>query len=82
MTVCEKKKPAAMDGGGYNPRTVEEVFRDFKGRRAGLIKALTKGEAFILYPRISLSFSPSLFRPHFFSRFGAVFSRVVSLRRV
>ncbi|KAL8235278.1 hypothetical protein R6Q59_021378 [Mikania micrantha] len=32
-----------MDGGGanYNPRTVEEVFRDFKGRRAGLIKALT-----------------------------------------
>ncbi|XP_071903050.1 PHD finger protein ALFIN-LIKE 5-like isoform X1 [Coffea arabica] len=29
-----------MDG-GYNPRTVEEVFRDFKGRRAGLIKALT-----------------------------------------
>ncbi|KAI9103001.1 hypothetical protein K1719_023440 [Acacia pycnantha] len=31
-----------MDGGPqYNPRTVEEVFRDFKGRRAGLIKALT-----------------------------------------
>ncbi|KAL3824482.1 hypothetical protein ACJIZ3_020511 [Penstemon smallii] len=26
---------------GYNPRTVEEVFKDFKGRRAGLIKALT-----------------------------------------
>ncbi|CDP13444.1 unnamed protein product [Coffea canephora] len=25
----------------YGPRTVEEVFRDFKGRRAGLIKALT-----------------------------------------
>ncbi|XP_028752062.1 PHD finger protein ALFIN-LIKE 3-like isoform X2 [Neltuma alba] len=24
-----------------NPRTVEEVFRDFKGRRAGMIKALT-----------------------------------------
>ncbi|XP_060173642.1 PHD finger protein ALFIN-LIKE 4-like [Lycium barbarum] len=31
-----------MDGAQqYNPRTVEEVFRDFKGRRAGLIKALT-----------------------------------------
>ncbi|KAL5768563.1 hypothetical protein ACOSQ2_015346 [Xanthoceras sorbifolium] len=31
-----------MDGGAqYNPRTVEEVFRDFKGRRAGMIKALT-----------------------------------------
>ena len=28
---------------GYNPRTVEEVFRDFKGRRAALIKALTTG---------------------------------------
>ncbi|KAJ7951549.1 PHD finger alfin-like protein [Quillaja saponaria] len=28
-------------GGQYNPRTVEEVFRDFKGRRAGMIKALT-----------------------------------------
>lgn len=25
------------------PRTVEEVFSDFKGRRAGLIKALTTG---------------------------------------
>lgn len=33
-----------MEGGQqYNPRTVEEVFRDFKGRRAGLIKALTTG---------------------------------------
>ncbi|GLU10091.1 hypothetical protein SLE2022_269160 [Rubroshorea leprosula] len=31
-----------MDAGAqYNPRTVEEVFRDFKGRRAGMIKALT-----------------------------------------
>ncbi|XP_073004406.1 PHD finger protein ALFIN-LIKE 8-like isoform X2 [Typha latifolia] len=34
-----------MDGGGvpanYNPRTPEEVFRDFRARRAGMIKALT-----------------------------------------
>ncbi|KAG6769936.1 hypothetical protein POTOM_025603 [Populus tomentosa] len=31
-----------MDAGTqYNPRTVEEVFRDLKGRRAGMIKALT-----------------------------------------
>ncbi|XP_038699162.1 PHD finger protein ALFIN-LIKE 4-like [Tripterygium wilfordii] len=31
-----------MDGGAqYNPRTVEEVFRDFRGRRAGIVKALT-----------------------------------------
>ncbi|XP_078441105.1 PHD finger protein ALFIN-LIKE 4-like [Wolffia australiana] len=33
-----------MDGSApYNPRTVEEVYRDFKGRRAGIIKALTTG---------------------------------------
>ncbi|XP_058089947.1 PHD finger protein ALFIN-LIKE 4-like isoform X2 [Magnolia sinica] len=30
-----------MEGASYNPRTVEEVFKDFKGRRAGMIKALT-----------------------------------------
>lgn len=29
------------------PRTVEEVFSDFKGRRAGLIKALTHGIFFL-----------------------------------
>ncbi|KAK1314482.1 PHD finger protein ALFIN-LIKE 5 [Acorus calamus] len=27
--------------GAYNPRTVEEVYRDFKGRRTAMIKALT-----------------------------------------
>lgn len=31
--------------GAYNPRTVEEVFRDFKGRRSGMIKALTSDVA-------------------------------------
>ncbi|KAI3880827.1 hypothetical protein MKW98_019289 [Papaver atlanticum] len=30
-------------------RTVEEVFRDFKGRRAGMIKALTSDENLCLY---------------------------------
>ncbi|MQL73654.1 hypothetical protein Taro_005994 [Colocasia esculenta] len=31
-----------MDGSApYNPRTVEEVYLDFKGRRAGIVKALT-----------------------------------------
>ncbi|CAH8285682.1 unnamed protein product [Eruca vesicaria subsp. sativa] len=36
-----------MEGGGggggahYNPKTVEEVFRDFKGRRAAILRALT-----------------------------------------
>ena len=39
-----------MDGGAaYNPRTVEEVFRDFKGRRAGIIKALTTGNTFFSF---------------------------------
>lgn len=47
-------------GGGpqYNPRTVEEVFRDFKGRRAALIKALTTGLSLPL--TLSLSHSPPL----------------------
>ncbi|XP_058097513.1 PHD finger protein ALFIN-LIKE 4 [Magnolia sinica] len=30
-----------MEGATYSQRTVEEVFKDFKGRRAGMIKALT-----------------------------------------
>ena len=45
-----------MDGGAqYNPRTVEEVFRDLKGRRAGMIKALTTGTALSL--SLSILFS-------------------------
>ena len=40
----------------YNPRTVEEVFRDFKGRRAGLIKALTTGISNKPYKTIFLFF--------------------------
>lgn len=27
-----------------NPRTVEEVFKDYKGRRAGMLNALTTGK--------------------------------------
>lgn len=55
-----------MDGGaGYNPRTVEEVFRDFKGRRAGMIKALTTGIYFILPFQFAISSS------EFFSFFYA-----------
>lgn len=45
-----------MDGGAaYNPRTVEEVFRDFKGRRAGMIKALTTGLSLSLSNLFSFS---------------------------
>jgi hypothetical protein len=46
-----------MDGGAsYNPRTVEEVFRDFKGRRAGMIKALTAGTSFCFFYFFELFF--------------------------
>ncbi|ESW08860.1 hypothetical protein PHAVU_009G080400 [Phaseolus vulgaris] len=31
----------AAGGAPYNPRSVNEVFRDFKGRRAAIVKALT-----------------------------------------
>ncbi|KAI3495712.1 hypothetical protein L1887_38058 [Cichorium endivia] len=31
----------ATGAAAYNPRSVEEVFRDYKGRRSGMIKALT-----------------------------------------
>lgn len=30
-----------MGGGGRNPTTIKEIFSDFKGRRAGILKALT-----------------------------------------
>lgn len=47
MFVREKLYGVAMEVGAQNsPRTVEEVFRDFKGRRVGLIKALTTGVFF------------------------------------
>lgn len=42
VSISDSERRAfEMEGGQYNPRTVEEVFRDFKGRRAGMIKALT-----------------------------------------
>lgn len=28
-----------------NPRSVDEVFKDYRGRRAGMLKALTSGKA-------------------------------------
>ena len=55
-----------MDGGAaYNPRTVEEVFRDFKGRRAGIIKALTTGNTFFFFSFFSFSFHISKFEFEF-----------------
>lgn len=42
-------------GAPYNPRTVEEVFRDFKGRRAALIKALTTGPSSLFFFRKKLN---------------------------
>lgn len=45
-------------------RTVEEVFNDFKGRRAGLIKALTSGFIFFLCFSYLLLFSVFLLSLH------------------
>jgi hypothetical protein len=41
------------------PRTIEEIYKDYKGRRDGLVKALTSGES-SLSPPLSLSLSLSL----------------------
>lgn len=32
-----------------NPRTVEDIFKDYSGRRAGLVRALTAGNT--TFPR-------------------------------
>ncbi|KAK7850873.1 phd finger protein alfin-like 4 [Quercus suber] len=68
-----------MDGGGqYNPRTVEEVFRDFKGRRAGMVKALTTDvEEFYQQcdPGLPLDFTGSSLRVHWKRRDGILVTR-------
>lgn len=55
------------------PRTVEEVFQDFKGRRAGLIKALTNGT--LLFSACFLFFFYFLGLPFFF-----FFSQILLIR--
>lgn len=50
-----------MEGGLFNPRTVEEVFGDFKGRRNGLIKALTTGFLLLFFHVSVFALSLSLF---------------------
>ncbi|RZC68154.1 hypothetical protein C5167_031411 [Papaver somniferum] len=72
-----------MDGGGgaggggavgqYNPRTVEEVFRDFKGRRTGMIKALTQ-DVKEFYRQCDPGSSNSQLVMFVFSVFGYVYS--------
>lgn len=32
-----------------NPRTVDEVFKDFKGRRSGMLKALITGGCMVVW---------------------------------
>jgi hypothetical protein len=57
-----------MDGGGagaaYTARTAEEVFRDLRGRRAGMIRALTDGTRArpSLPNRRPISLQPALIR--------------------
>ena len=50
MSFCASAGAASllwdtMEGASMstNPRTVDEVFKDFKGRRSGMLKALTTG---------------------------------------
>lgn len=40
--LCDNMEGASMS---TNPRTVDEVFKDFKGRRSGMLKALTTGRS-------------------------------------
>lgn len=48
-TDMEGRGGGAGAGAPYSPRTVDEVFRDFKGRRAGMIKALSTGLSLSLF---------------------------------
>lgn len=58
QSLCAQK--SAMEGGAqYNPRTVEEVLKDLKGRRAGLIKALTTGILSLFFSFLSLAHTPA-----------------------
>jgi hypothetical protein len=52
------------------PRTVEEVFSDFRGRRAGLIKALSTGQLDLSFSIYSVSFDRIL---DDFCRFASFF---------
>ena len=66
-----------MNGdGAYNPRTVEEVFRDYNGRRNGMIKALTTGKTLVsstlTFPLFCLFFSPP-FSQFFYLVFSQMF---------
>lgn len=48
--LSERKMEGGGGGAHYNnPRTVEEVFRDFKGRRAAILRALTTGLFFLSF---------------------------------
>uniref|UniRef100_A0A453G6K9 PHD finger protein ALFIN-LIKE n=1 Tax=Aegilops tauschii subsp. strangulata TaxID=200361 RepID=A0A453G6K9_AEGTS len=40
--IAHAPMDGAGAGGAYVARTAEEVFRDLRGRRAGMIKALTE----------------------------------------
>jgi len=42
LFFCDNMEGASV---ATNPRTVDEVFKDFKGRRLGMLKALTSGRS-------------------------------------
>jgi len=51
---------AAFPGTPPVPRSPEDVFRDYRARQAGLIRALTTGNARISFLRLRAFLSPSL----------------------
>ena len=71
-----------MEGVGaqYNPRTVEEVFRDFKGRRAGMVKALTTG--FCLFPEKLKIETESLSSFFFFVEARSEFFKILIFKQI
>jgi hypothetical protein len=66
-------------GGGHPvPRTVDEVFSDYKGRRAGLIKALTTGHCLLSSSSFLFSFAFSPYYSFFFFFFLQTFKSFTS----
>jgi len=69
-----------MDGGGsgaapYAARTAEEVFRDYRARRAGMIKALTTGT-----PPLAIDWAPGFREAAWIRGIDAVFCLLILCR--
>ena len=54
--VASKLKDIQAEMSSSNPRTVEEIFKDFSARRAAIVRALTAGTKFSLFLGLLLDF--------------------------